>query len=52
MVFHDVVNLATYLFPVYSSHWEPSVIGPVTAVAAAIVAIVWGPWTLTSPGSF
>lgn len=52
VLFHDFVNLATYLFPVYGSHWEPGVIGPVTAAAAAIVAIVWGPRTLKSPGSF
>lgn len=52
VLFHGFVNLATYLLPVYSSHWEPGVIGPVTAAAAAIVAIVWSPRTLRSPGSF
>ena len=46
ILFHAISNLTWQLFPDYGSHWDPRIVGPITAFAAAIVTIVWGPGTL------
>ena len=46
ILFHAVRNLTWQFFPEYGSHWDPRIVGPITAFAAAIVTIVWGPRTL------
>ena len=45
-LYHDMSNLSWQLFPNHGSHWEPRVVGLITAFAAAIVTVVWGPRTL------
>jgi hypothetical protein len=46
-LFHAMQNLTWQLFPNQGSHYDPRVTGPVLACAAAVVAAVWGPRTLT-----
>jgi membrane protease YdiL (CAAX protease family) len=45
-LFHGLSNLSWLLFPNYGSHYDPRISAPIIALAAAIVAIVWGPRTL------
>lgn len=45
-LFHAMVNVSWLLFPSYGSHFDPRVTGLIVSVAAAIVAVVWGPRTL------
>lgn len=47
ILFHDMANVSEFLFPINGSHYDPLVAGPLTAGAAAIVAVLWGPRTLT-----
>jgi membrane protease YdiL (CAAX protease family) len=49
-LFHAISNLSWQLFPDAGSHYEPRIIGPILALAAAVVTLVWGPRTLTRPG--
>lgn len=42
-LFHSMVNLSTYVFPNHASHRDPRTAGPVTATAAAIATVLWGP---------
>jgi CAAX protease family protein len=46
VLFHAIVNLSTFLFPNYASHWNPRITGLITACAAAIVTTLWGPRAL------
>lgn len=46
-LFHTTVNLTWQLFPVNGSFYDPGVTGPITAVAAALVVVVWGPRRLS-----
>lgn len=51
VLYHTMLNLSQFLFPVYGSHYDPLITGPLLAIAAAIVACVWGPRTLAGgPG--
>jgi membrane protease YdiL (CAAX protease family) len=43
---HAIANVSWQLFPNYGSHWDPRITGLITAFAAVIVAVVWGPRTL------
>lgn len=43
---HAMVNVSWQLFPNSGSHYDPRIIGLITALAAVIVTIVWGPRTL------
>lgn len=45
-VFHATFNVAWQLFPINGSSWDPRVTGLLTACAATIVTVVWGPRTL------
>jgi uncharacterized protein len=45
-LFHATLNLSYMLFPVYGSHFDMRLGGLVTAFAAALVTVVWGPRTL------
>jgi uncharacterized protein len=45
-LFHATLNLSYMLFPVYGSHFDMRLGGLVTAFAAAMVTVVWGPRTL------
>jgi membrane protease YdiL (CAAX protease family) len=45
-LFHATLNLSYMLFPVHGSHFEMGLGGPVMALTAAIVILVWGPRTL------
>jgi membrane protease YdiL (CAAX protease family) len=42
-LFHAISNVSTLLFPEY---YDPRITGLITAFAAAIVTVVWGPRTL------
>jgi uncharacterized protein len=45
-LFHATLNLSYMLFPVNGSHFDMGLGGPVMALTAALVILVWGP-TLT-----
>lgn len=47
ILFHATLNLSYVLFPVYGSHFDIRLGGLVTAFAAAMVIVFWGPGTLT-----
>lgn len=49
-LYHAVSNLSWQLFPDHGSHWDPRVIGPVVAIAAAIVTVIWTPRAPTRDG--
>jgi uncharacterized protein len=46
-LFHATLNLSYMLFPVYGSHFDIRLGGLVTAFAATMVIVHWGPGTLT-----
>ncbi len=43
---HTMINISWQLFPNQGSHYDPRITGLVTAFAAVIVILVWGPRTL------
>jgi CAAX protease family protein len=45
-LFHTMINLTWQLFPINGSYFDPRVTGPLTAIVAIGVVIVWGPRTL------
>jgi membrane protease YdiL (CAAX protease family) len=45
-VCHAMINISIFL-PSYGSYYDPRIAGLITAFAAAIVTVVWGPRTLT-----
>jgi membrane protease YdiL (CAAX protease family) len=45
-LFHAMCNVSWQLFPIQGSHYDPRFVGPIVAIAAAIVAFLWGPATL------
>jgi hypothetical protein len=49
-LFHAMCNLSWMLFPSYGSHYDPRIVAPIIAGAAAIVAFIWGPRTLNTTG--
>jgi hypothetical protein len=46
IIFHAMDNFSVALFPNYGSHYDPAIVATITAIAALIVALVWGPKTL------
>jgi membrane protease YdiL (CAAX protease family) len=46
ILLHAMSNLGWLLFPNQGSHYDPRVTGPIIAVAAAVVTVLWGPRTL------
>jgi membrane protease YdiL (CAAX protease family) len=44
---HAMVNVSWQLFPNSGSHYDPRITGLITAFAAVIVTVIWGPKTLT-----
>ncbi len=49
-LFHAMVNLTWQLFPVDGSFYDPRVTSPLLALAAVLIAALWGPKTLTREG--
>jgi len=45
-LFHATINVSWQLFPIHGSYYDPRITGLIVTLAAAIVAIVWGPRTL------
>lgn len=45
-LFHATSNASWQLFPNFGSHWDPSIVAPIVAFAAAVVTFLWGPKTL------
>jgi hypothetical protein len=43
---HTMDNVSWQVFPNSGSHYDPAFTAPITAIAAATVAIVWGSRTL------
>ena len=50
-VCHAMINVSWQLFPVNGSHYNPWVVGPITALITVIVVIVRGPKTLAGKKS-
>jgi hypothetical protein len=48
---HTMINVSWQLFPNQGSHYDPRIAGPVTALAAAAVMVIWGPRTLVQTPS-
>jgi hypothetical protein len=46
VLFHTMVNLGEALFPNNGSHYDPMTFGALTALAAALVAVLSGAATL------
>lgn len=45
-VCHAMYNVSWQLFPINGSYYDPRVTGLITAFAAGVVVVVWGPQTL------
>ena len=45
-VCHAMINVSWQLFPNQGSHYDPRITGLITALAAAMVTVLWGPGTL------
>ena len=46
-LFHATINVTYFLFPIEGSYYDPRVTGLIVALTAAIIAIAFGPRTLT-----
>jgi membrane protease YdiL (CAAX protease family) len=46
VLFHAMINVSTFLFPNYGSHYDPFLACIIIAATAAIVVFLWGPETL------
>lgn len=46
-LYHDVMNLCWQLFPIHGSHWDPRITSLIVTFVVAVVAVVWGPRSLT-----
>ncbi len=46
-LYHAVSNLSWQLFPIQGSYFDPRITGLITVLAAAMVAVAWGPRTMT-----
>jgi membrane protease YdiL (CAAX protease family) len=46
VLFHDMGNVSWLLFPNEGSSYDPRITGPILAVVAAVVTVIWGPRTL------
>ena len=51
-LFHATLNLSFMLFPINGSHFDMRLGGLVTAGAAVIAIVFWGPKTLSKHKSF
>jgi len=50
-LYHAIMNVSWLLFPNYGSHRDPRITGLITAFAAAVVKVTWGPRTLARYGN-
>ena len=48
ILFHTMINVSTFLFPVYGSYYNPEVTAIITIMIAAIITFLWGPRTLSN----
>lgn len=46
IIFHAMINVSTFLFPNYSSHYDPMIACVLITATAATVVLLWGPTTL------
>ena len=46
ILFHAMINVSTFLFPIYGSLYNPEITGIITMTAAAIITVLWGSKTL------
>lgn len=42
ILFHAMINVSSFLFPNYGSHYDPRIAGLLTALTAVIVTLFWG----------
>ena len=47
-LFHTMINVSTFLFPVYGSYYNPEITGLITIVFAAVIVLLWGSKTLAT----
>ena len=50
-VYHSMLNVSFFLFPINNSYYDPRITGLITTFVAAIVVFVWGPQTLARYGN-
>jgi len=46
ILFHDMINVSTFLFPNYGSYYDPAITGILIIITATIVTFLWGAKTL------
>jgi len=42
-----MINVTTFLFPVYGSYYDPEVTAIITIIVTATITLLWGPITLS-----
>lgn len=47
VILHTMVNVSSFLFPIYGSYYNPTVTTCILAIAIVIITFLWGPKTLT-----
>jgi len=45
-LFHTMINVSTFLFPIYGSYYNPEITGLITIVLAIMIALLWKSETL------
>jgi membrane protease YdiL (CAAX protease family) len=43
VLYHDMINISSFLFPNLGSHYNPQITSLIIVFAAAVVTAVWGP---------
>lgn len=47
-LYHTMINVTTFLFPIYGSYYNPEITGIITIILGAVIVSLWGPKTLAS----
>ena len=50
-LFHGMINVTYFLFPIDGSHYDPRIAGLIITFVAVIVVVVWRPRTLARYGN-
>jgi membrane protease YdiL (CAAX protease family) len=46
VLFHTMINLSYFMFPISGSYYDPRVTGLISAAVVVLLVIIWGPRTL------
>lgn len=46
ILFHTMINISTFLFPNYGSHYDPFIFAILTIITATVITYLWGTKTL------